>query len=643
MLCLGGALLLLAGAAIAGTTRSVRAGMLVQAAGASLIGLAGGLVLWSGDALGSRFSAGLHPALGIDRLSAVYLLMLGLASGPVLVFAAGYLDGSGRGRAVGALTGVFAAVLVLLLCARDAITFLGAWELMTLVPAAIILVWHNEERARRTVFIYVAVTHVAGAGAWVALLVLAEHGALGGPALAASSPSGALVAIAALVGFGAKAGVMPLHVWLPRAHPIAPAHVSALMSGVMIKVALYGLVRVLFDWLQTPPLWLGVTVVAIGAVSALGGIVYALFQHELKRLLALSSIENAGIILLALGASLVLRTQDEPGWAGIAFGAALLHTINHALFKSLLFLGAGAFERAAHGLELDRLGGLLRRLPWTGAAFLIGAGAIAGLAPLNGFTSEWLILRALLQLAFTHGVAAGITGGVALGALALTAGLGVYCFVKVVGLVLLGPPRRSACAGAVESPLPMRCGVVVLAAWCIVLGLVPGPLLERCAAILPGAVHVSGGTQLNPHGTGSLPTLALAAGLVGLVVVLRLARGRRRAATSPTWASGQLVEPALNWTSAGFTKPVRLVLESLLRPEREISLQVEHGIVQSVTYRGRVPLLIEERIYAPVAAAALRGAAWARRLQSGHLSVYALYLTGLLLVLLALARLGLLG
>ena len=307
VLCVAGALLLLAGAGIAGATRSVREGMFLQAAGASLIGLAGGLVLWSGDALGSGFTAGLHPALGIDRLSGVYLLMLGLASGPVLVFAAGYLDSSGRGRAVGALTGIFVGVLVLMLCARDVLTFLGAWELMTLVPAAIILVWHNEEPARRAVFIYVAVTHVAGAGAWIALLVLAEHGALGGPALAASSSSGALVAIAALVGFGAKAGVMPLHVWLPRAHPIAPAHVSALMSGVMIKVALYGLVRVLFDWLHAPPLWLGVTVVALGAASALGGIIYALFQHELKRLLALSSIENVGIILLGLGAALVLR------------------------------------------------------------------------------------------------------------------------------------------------------------------------------------------------------------------------------------------------------------------------------------------------------------------------------------------------
>ena len=640
-LCVAGAALLLAGAVAAAATRAVRQGMLLQAAGATLIGIAGGVVLWSGDTIGSSFRGGIHPAFGVDRLSGVFLLMLGIASGPVLVFAAGYLDSSGRGRAVAALTGVFVAVLVLLLCARDVVTFLAAWELMTLVPAGIILVWRNEEPARRAVFVYVAVTHVAGAGAWVALLVLAEHGALGGRALDGTSSTGAVVAIAALIGFGAKTGVMPLHVWLPRTHPLAPAHVSALMSGVMIKVALYGLFRVSIDWIERPPLWLGATVVALGAVSALGGVIYALFQHELKRLLALHSIENIGIILLGLGAMLVLRERGDPLWAGVALAAALLHTINHAVFKALLFLGAGAFERAVHELQLDRLGGLLRRMPWTGGAFLIGAGAIAGIAPLNGFVSEWLTLQSLLHLALTRSVAAGITGAIALAALALTAALAVYCFVKVVGLVLLGAPRRAACADAVEAPWAMRAGLVILAAWCVVLGALPGPLAMRCAAILPGSSGLTE-TRLHPPGTGGLPTLGLAAALVGLVAALRLARGRR-AGVAPTWACGQRVEPALNWTSAGFTKPVRLVLESLLRPEREIVVQIEGGIVQSVSYSGRVPLLIEERVYAPVAATALRVAGWARMLQSGRLGVYAIYLAGLLVVLLACVRLGLLG
>jgi hydrogenase-4 component B len=641
--CLAGVLALLAGAILPVAGSSVRTGLLVQALGATLLGIVGGGVLWSGDRIGARFSGGLQPAFGVDRLSGVFLLMLGLVTGPVLVFAAGYLDASARSRAVAALTGVFVLMLVALLCARDVVMFLLAWELMTLIPAAIILVSRSDETARRSVFVYAAVTHLAGAGVWIALLLLADHGALGGHALDASSGSGALVAVAALIGFGAKAGVMPLHVWLPRAHPIAPAHISALMSGVMIKIALYGLMRVLFQWLDRPPLWLGAAVVVLGAVSALGGVVYALFQHELKRLLALHSIENVGIILLGLGAALILRREGDPGWAGVAFAAALLHTINHAVFKALLFLGAGAFDQAVRGLELDRLGGLLRRMPWTGFAFLIGAAAIAGLPPLNGFVSEWLTLQALFHLALTRSVTAGAIGAVALAGLAVTAALAVYCFVKVVGLVLLGPPRRHACQDAVEASWSMRCGMIVLAGWCVALGAVPGALTTRFASILPGSAHVGNAFRVNPPGTGGIPTVALAATVVVLVGALRLARGRRVADSAPTWACGQRVEPALNWTSAGFTKPVRLVLEGLLRPEREISVRVEGGIVQSVSYRGRVPLLIEERVYAPLAGAAVRGAAGVRRLQSGRLGVYVIYLTGLLVALLACARLGLLG
>ena len=203
---------------------------------------------------------------------------------------------------------------------------------------------------------------------------------------------------------------MPLHVWLPRAHPIAPAPVSALMSGVMIKVAIYGLVRVLVDWVGVLPVWFGVLVLGLGALSAVGGVVYALFQHDLKRLLALHSIENIGIIVLGLGACLVLRARGAETWAAFALAAALLHTLNHAIFKALLFLGAGAFERAVGSLELDRLGGLLRRMPWTGGAFLVGAMAIAGLPPLNGFASEWLTLQALLHVPAYGGVADGIGG-----------------------------------------------------------------------------------------------------------------------------------------------------------------------------------------------------------------------------------------
>jgi hydrogenase-4 component B len=642
-LLVGAAALLAAGGAVPALSRHVRLGLLLQAGACALAGAAGALLTWRGGTVGAAFTDAISPRLGADRLSGFFLLTLGIVATPVLVFASGYLAGDRRGRAVAALTAPFVAALALVLCARDVLLFLAAFELMTIVPAAIILVWRPDEAARRTVFVYVAVTHVAGAGVWVALLLLAAHGGLGGQPLSASGGTGALVAVGAVIGFGAKAGAAPLHVWLPRAHPIAPAHVSALMSGVMIKIALYGLVRVLLDRLTEPPLWLGLTVLAVGAVSAVGGVLYALFQHELKRLLALHSIENVGIILLGIGAALVLRHLGQPVWAGVALAAALLHTLNHAVFKALLFLGAGAIDRAVHGLEIDRLGGLARRMPWTAAPFAVGALAIAGLPPLNGFASEWLTLQALYHVVATGGPGAGIAGAVALSALAVTAALAVYCFAKVIGLVLLGPARRSACAAAVDPPAVLWVPLVALAAACVALGAVPGLLAGRLAEIVPGGALPGGPYALRPAGTGGLPTLALALAISAGVLVALALRGRRVAAPAPTWACGQAVERSLDWTSAGFTKPVRLVLEAVLRPEREISVTVAAGVVQEVSYRGRVPLLVEERLYAPLVRRGLAAAGVARRLQSGRLGVYAAYLLGLLVALLAAVRFGGLG
>jgi len=320
-----------------------------------------------------------------------------------------------------------------------------------------------------------------------------------------------------------------------------------------------------------------------------------------------------------------------------------LHTLNHAVFKALLFLGAGAFERATGTLELDRLGGLLRRMPWTGGAFLVGAAAISGLPPLNGFASEWLTLQALLHVTAYGGVATGLAAAVALAALAATAALAVYCFVKVVGLVLLGGPRADGAERAIEAAWPMRAALAGLAVGCVVLGVAPGLLFGTLAALAPWPATAPTAAGLHVPGTGSLPTAGIAIALVALTATFALARGRRRAVPAPTWACGQLVESALRWTSAGFTKPLRLVLESVLRPEREISIRTEAGVVQEVTYSGNVPHLIEERIYAPATRRSLELASHARRLQSGHLSAYVAYLIILVLALLAAARVGLIG
>ena len=642
---LGGLSLAALGGALAPFSRTLRIALALQAAGAAAVGVAGFAVLASGRTLGEPFTNALVPRVGVDGLSGFFLGTLGLVAAASIVFSIRYLAPTLRGRLVATLTAPFVLALAAVLCARDPLTFLAAWEAMTVLPAVVILVARNADRvARRTVFVYLAITHLGGAGTWVAVLLLAHAGAVANPSsIGAGSGLQTAVALAALVGMGTKAGVIPMHAWLPRAHPIAPAPVSALMSGVMIKVAVYGLVRVLVEWDGAPQAWIGVVVLALGALSAVGGVVYALFQHDLKRLLALHSIENVGIILLGLGACLVLRSRGADMWAAFALAAALLHTLNHAVFKALLFLGAGAFERALGSLELDRLGGLLRRMPWTGGAFLVGAMAIAGLPPLNGFASEWLTLQALLRVPAYGGVGDGVAGALALAALAATAGLAVYCFVKVIGLVLLGAPRRTAVARAQESPWSMRAPLVALAAACVVLGAAPGLLLGSLAGLAPwssaGAVHVG----LAVPGTGSLRTLGLAALLVAVTALLVVARGRRSAAEAPTWACGQLVEPALAWTSAGFTKPLRLVLESLLRPERDIETTVAGGVVQKVAYEGRVPHLIEERVYGPVERLSLGGAAWARRLQSGSLRTYVAYLAALVLVLLLAVRTGAIG
>jgi hydrogenase-4 component B len=625
--------------------RAFVASLWLQSAGAAGIAVAGFSAFGAQTALGDGFSSSFGPRLGVDGLSAFFLGVLGLIAAPALVFSVRYLRPSLRGRVIGALTSVFLLALALVLCARDPLTFLAGWEAMTLVPAIVILVSRSaDRRARQTVFTYLGVTHLGGVGTWVALLLLAHAGGIGGHSTIATG-SGLQIAIAlsALVGMGTKAGAMPLHVWLPRAHPMAPAPVSALMSGVMIKVALYGLVRVLLDWDGVLPVWFGVLVLGVGALSALGGVVYAVFEHDLKRLLAMCSIENVGIVMLGIGASLVLRARGAETWAAFALAAALLHCLNHAVFKALLFLGAGAFERAAGSLELDRLGGLLRRMPWTGGAFLVGAAAIGGLPPLNGFASEWLTLQALLHVSRYGHVGDGIAGALALAALGAAAALAVFCFVKVVGLVLLGAARTPAAAGAEEAPLPTRAALLFLALACVALGVAPGVVFGPLVGLAPWASARPAQIGLHLPGTGSLPTFGIAFALVAVTAGLVLLRGNRRAAAAPTWASGQHIEPALRWTGAGFTKSLRLVLEVVLRPQREITARTAGGVLQEVAYTGRVPHLIEERLYRPVQDAAGRAAVQARRLQTGNVGTYVVYLIGLVIVLLLAVRLGIVG
>jgi hydrogenase-4 component B len=624
LLALTGALVLALAGGLTALPGRLRDGLAAQAAASALLGIAGIGVLARGERLGAAWHDGVSPALGLDPLSGFFLAVLGLAAVPTLLSA----RASVRSPAVGALFAPFVLALAGLLAARDITTFLAAWELMTLIPAAAILANRRDAPVRAAVQRYVAITHLGGAGVWIALLALAAPGPVG-------PGTRTVVAVAALVGFGTKAGLVPLHSWLPQAHPVAPAPYSALMSGVMVKVAVYGLIRVEFDWLGAPPRWLGFALLATGVLSALGGAVWALLQHDLKRLLAYSTIENVGVIAAALGASILIA---DPVWSALAFGAALLHTATHAGFKVLVFLGAGAIERATGTLDLDRMGGLARRMPWTGAAFAVGCASIAAMPPLSGFASEWLALQSLAHLAFDGPVASGLAGAAALAAVAATAALAALCFVNVGGLVLLGAPRGAGTTGAGEAPLAMRGALVFLALVCVGLGIAAPALIGVLAGLAPGAP-----AHPVPTGTGSLHTAALAVVLVAVTALLVRVRGNRRAATAPTWACGQRVTPALGWTSAGFTKPLRLVLEAVLRPRRALTVERAGGVMTRIRYERELASPADRLLYRPAIRGALAGAALTRRLQTGNVRTYAAYLLALVLGLLVLVRAGGLG
>jgi hydrogenase-4 component B len=639
---LAGCVLVALGGGVCLLRRRLVRGLEVQLAGIVVLAAGALVVFASGSAVGAPFHSALTPALGLDRLSAFFVLVVALAAVPALLFARDTLAAEPHAGPLGAVTAAFVLVLVGVLAARDVVTFLAGWELMTLLPAAAILLLRRYRAVRRVVFVYLAITHLGGVGVWVALLALSDAGAIG---VGGAPPTGglqALVAVAALVGFGTKAGLMPLHAWLPRAHPVAPSHVSALMSGVMVEVALYGLIRVLFEWDGPAPLWVGLGLLGLGLVSALGGILYALVQRELKRLLAFSTIENVGIVALGLGASLVLAATGAPEWSALAFAAALLHVAAHAVAKALLFLGAGAIGRATGGeLELDRLGGLLARMPWSGWSFLAGCAALAGLVPLAGVVSEWLTLQALLHVAYQDAPGVALAGALAAAGLAATAALAALCFTTVAGLALLGPSRGPAAASAVEAPRSTRAALALLAALCVAGGLASAALVPLLGGMGPSGTRPPVGIGLGLPSTGGLPLAGIALALTVAVGLARLATRGPRTRTQPAWACGQRVEPALAWTAAGFTKPLRLTLERVLRPRREVVVHAApNGIAREVVHRAEVPHLFDAWLYAPAQRVALRGATVARRLQSGSLRAYLGYLLALLTVVLGLARLG---
>ena len=551
--------------ALMGGVRSARlsAGLM---AGGALLGLAAiGAALAGGQAPEWDQAWALpwgHLLFRLDGLAVVFLIPAFLLSGLGTLYGLGYFPhhhaAAGRVRL---LYGILGASIATLPACRNGVLFLVAWELMALSGYLLILTEQEHEAVRRAAFVYLASTHVGTLARYAFFLLLAQSTGSpdfpGSGALDAGTPTASALFLLALFGFGIKAGIMPLHIWLPEAHAAAPSHVSALMSGVVIKMGIYGIVRMTSFFVHIPPWW-GWTVLVLGVVSGVMGVVFALAQHDIKRLLAYHSVENIGIILIGLGVALLGRSFNQPGLVVLGLAGALLHVINHGLFKSLLFLSAGALINATATRHIDAYGGLLKQMPITAICFLGGAMAICGLPPLNGFVSEWLIYLGLL-----HSQESGTPLGLALAVvaapiLAMIGALALACFVKVFGITFLGEPRKQWPQPLVEAPVSMVVVMAIILGCCVVIGVMPAvvvPLVGHALSTygtIPSPADFPG--VLAPVGwiTGSgLLFLALVA---GIILIRRRLQGNPPG-TAATWGCGFLQPSArMQYTAASFAE-----------------------------------------------------------------------------------------
>jgi hydrogenase-4 component B len=548
--------------------------------------------------------------------------------------------------------------MVLVVLARNVLTFLVFWEAMSLASYFLVMTESDRDDTRTAGWLYMVMTHAGLACLLIGFLAISE--ATGSFAMtdwgrsAQTVDAGVRSAIFLVLaaGFLSKAGAIPFHVWLPRAHPAAPSHVSAMMSGVMIKLGVYGLIRIGFEWLGPGPAWWGVLILIVGAVSALLGVLYAIIDADLKRLLAYSSVENIGIILLGVGAGLVFRSYGLGPLASLALLAALYHSLNHAAFKGLLFLGAGSVVHATGTRNMEEMGGVLRRMPQTGALFLVGSLAISGMPPFNGFVSEWLTFQSLLLSFRVPEQSFNLIFALSIAALALTAGLAVACFVRAFGITFLALPRNDAVGRAHEGDWTMNSSMILLAAACLAFGIMPALVLNPLSSTVSEFIGEAPELSFNFGGiaaAGVFGTIApvwvaaiLALLILAVFVGLRLSGANFARRYYETWGCGRALQTAsFEYTAAAFANPFKRVFAFLYRPieETEIESHPESRFfVKTITYRHESRSIIEDSIYAPIAATVRRISIRARALQSGNVHSYLFYILLALLVLLLFAR-----
>jgi formate hydrogenlyase subunit 3/multisubunit Na+/H+ antiporter MnhD subunit len=598
------------------------------------VGVAGvvvGVAAASGEAFATSYPqllplAGVH--LEVDALGGLFVAVAGGVITLAALYGIGYAGrGHGpSGRGVQAVLPVFAWALLLVPCAASVSTFLALWELVAVTSLLLVVAEHRHRAEVRTASLWYAVmTQLGFVSILLGLTIYAA--AAGGESFAAlrsAHPSPALsglVFVLVLAGFGSKAGLVPLHVWLPRAHPEAPSHVSAMLSAAMVNLGVYGVLRVGFDLLGGGARWWWLVALAVGSISALYGILQAAVATDLKRLLAYSTVENLGLIFVGIGAAGILRPSAAPGLSVLALAAVLLHVVNHAGFKTLLFGAAGSVLRQTGTRDLDALGGLRPRMPATTALFAVGALGAAALPPGNGFVSEWLLLQSLVRAVPAGGVVTAVAMPLAVAVVALTAGLAVATFVKALGVGFFARPRSAGVSAAAESPPSMVTAMGLAALACLGLALAPavlGPALSRAvSATMHVPADVIGG-QVTLRLSGIASTLspaliaaALLAAVVATAVLARLVRvrvARRRAVALWDCGDGPLTA-RMQYTATSFAEPLQRVFDDVLTPQIDVDVTPyaeSRYLVERVAYHRRVPDRIEHRLYQPIIAAGRR-------------------------------------
>jgi hydrogenase-4 component B len=646
--------------------RSAALASFVPAALASLLTVAfSALMLMSGSAV--RVSSPLAapiPSLSIelyvDGIAAFFMLIVGLVAISVSIYSLGYANAySGKHsiRALGSLLNLFVLSMIMVTATNNVFSFLVFWELMSLVSFLLVVYEHEKETNLRSGITYLVMTHLGTALITAAFLVLYfQTGSLSfdsfrGAAGQLSPYTKDLVFVLALVGFGTKAGLVPMHIWLPKAHPSAPSNVSALMSGVMLKVGIYGLVRVTLDFVAPSApgdAWLGLLMVVAGSSSALVGVLYAAVEHDIKRALAYHSVENIGIIVLGLGLSVVFMSYSLESLAALALLASMYHSLNHALFKGLLFMGAGSVLMRTGTADMNQMGGLAKKMPWTALFFLVGSIAIAGLPPLNGFVSEWLTMQALLSSYQVPNVVLQLSIGFASIAFALTLGLALATFVKLFGISFLSRPRSKAAEEATEAPKSMVAGMTIAASLCVVFGIVPFLATSAIASAFGfDSGLVSSYAPFGPLTVGyavdgfrsvsslSMPTVLVLTGSVGAALLGFVAAvgPRRKTVTRryTTWEGGfGALDERTEYTATSLSQPIRTVFKSFFRPhtsvKREYFSDSNHLLKRSVSVTSETREVFEDHLYSSALRAVVAVLDRVRRIQTGKINSYLLYI-----------------